>query len=448
MTFKLHDYQKKIVNDVKEAYKQGYKSPCVVAPCGAGKSVVISEIAKLTTYNKKNVLFLVHRKELIDQIRKTFSMHGVLMEFVTFGMVQTIVNNLDKIPRPALIITDENHHAKARTYKKIYEHFKYVLRIGFTATPIRLNGEGLKEVNDVLIPSVSVQWLIDNQFLAPFEYYTFQGVDTKKLKKNNTGEYSKKSIDNSFSNTIYGDVLKNFREKGKEGQTIVYCHSIDFSKKVVNMFVDNGITAKHIDAKTPKNERDQIIQDFRDKKINVLSNVDLIGEGFDVPDCSVVILLRPTASLSLFIQQSMRSMRYKQGKKAIIIDHVCNCVKHGIPTTAREWSLEGYKKNSTSKKQEDTLKIRVCEQCFATNHAESKKCFVCGHSFAVESQKEITEDKNAELKQVTNKDFSFTLDFRRPEDCKNLKELQELAKNKGYKSGWAWYQAKRLRLIN
>ena len=445
--FNLHEYQNKMIEDVRQAYRNGFKYPCVVAPCGAGKSVVISEIARMTTNNGKNILFLVHRKELIDQIKNTFIKNGVDIEYVTFGMVQTVINKLDKIPYPSLIITDENHHAKANTYKKIYEHFSDVLRIGFTATPIRLNGEGLKEVNDILIPSVSVQWLIDNQFLAPFDYYTFENIDTTKLKKNKTGEYSNKSIDKALGKKIYGNVLKNYLEKGNDGQAIVYCHSIEFSKSIVDMFNNHGLVAKHIDAKTNKKERDQIIQDFREKKIRILSNVDLIGEGFDVPDCNVVIMLRPTKSLSLFIQQSMRGMRYKPNKKSIILDHVCNCLEHGLPSTQREWSLEGRKKKSKTD-DFDKIEIRICQKCYATNLKENLECQICGHKFETETRNNnLKQDNKAQLRKVTDADFLLVMDFRKPEDCKSLKELQELAKNKGYKSGWAWYQAKMMNLI-
>src|SRR5690606_14179930 len=128
--------------------------------CGAGKSVIISEITRLTTKNKKHVLFLVHRKELIDQIQNTFKRNEVNMDLVQFGMVQTVVRRLDSIPKPDLIITDENHHALAKTYRKIYDYFSDVLRLGFTATPIRLDGSGLGDVNDILIEEVDAQWLI------------------------------------------------------------------------------------------------------------------------------------------------------------------------------------------------------------------------------------------------------------------------------------------------
>src|SRR5690625_5154516 len=209
MTFVLHDYQQSLVDKVRQAYTKGYKAPCVVAPCGAGKSVIISEVARMTTLKGNRVLFLVHRRELVDQIKDTFEKNGVDMNLVQFGMVQTIVRRLDRTPKPDLIITDENHHALAASYRKIYDHFSDVLKLGFTATPIRLNGSGLGDVNDILIEEVDAEWLIENGYLSPYRYYAPKLIDTEQLKLNSLREFSNASINNALGNTIYGDVIKH-----------------------------------------------------------------------------------------------------------------------------------------------------------------------------------------------------------------------------------------------
>src|SRR5699024_490820 len=248
---------------------------------------------------------------------------GVPKENYEIGMVQTIVRRLDKTIKPSLIITDENHHALAASYRKIYDYFEDVPKLGFTATPIRLNGSGLGDVNDLLIEEVDAKWLIDNGFLAPYKYYAPKLINTDQLKLNSLKEFSSTSINQAMEQkTIYGDAVKHYKELADGEQAIAYCHSIESSKTTAAAFNHNGINAVHIDAKTPKQERDDLIDDFRKGKTKVLCNVDLIGEGFDVPDCSTVIMLRPTQSLSLYIQQSMRGMRYKEGKTSIIIDHV------------------------------------------------------------------------------------------------------------------------------
>ena len=397
----------------------------------------------MTTNNKKHVLFLVHRKELIDQIRGTFIKNEVNLDYVIFGMVQTIVRKLDKIPIPDLIITDENHHGLANSYKKIYEYFSDVLRLGFTATPIRLNGSGLGDINDILIEEVDAEWLIENNFLSPYKYYAPKLIDTEKLKLNSLREFSSTSMNDALSeNKIYGDAIKHYKKLANGEQAIAYCHSIESSKHLAEEFHKNGINAVHIDGKTPKNDRDDIIDKFRNGAIKVMTNVDIIGEGFDVPDCSTVIMLRPTQSLSLFIQQSMRGMRYRPGKTSIIIDHVDNARRHGLPDMKRTWSLEGSKKT----KSEAEIPIKECINCFAVYSPNEKHCPECGHVPEVEEREsEYEVDESVELEELNKEDIK--LDFREPKDCENMKELYELAKNKGYKPGWAFYQGKLLGFI-
>src|SRR5699024_3232386 len=203
--------------------------------------------------------------------------------------------------------------------------------------------------------------------LAPYKYYAPTLIDKGNLKLNNLKEFSNKSVDKEMKNMIFGDVIKHYRNLANGTQAIAYCHSIEASKRTADAFNEAGIVARHIDGKTSKDERDSVIQQFRDQKITILCNVDLIGEGFDVPDCSTVIMLRPTQSLSLFIQQSMRGMRYKEGKKSIIIDHVDNVRRHGLPDMEREWTLEGQKTESKAE-----IQVKECINCFAVYHADNK----------------------------------------------------------------------------
>lgn len=438
MKFKLHDYQQRLVNKARQAFSDGYKAPCIVAPCGAGKSVMISEIARMATEKGNKVLFLVHRKELIEQIENSFRINEVDLDLVQFGMVQTIVRRLDKTDRPHLIITDESHHGMAKSYRTIYEYFDDALRLSFTATPVRLSGEGLGDVNDILIQEVDAEWLIENGFLSPYKYFAPKLINEDVLKLSGMKEFTSASVDNALGNVIYGDVIAHYRKLADGEQAIAYCHSVTASEDLAATFNSLGIPAAHIDGKTDKTKRGEIIEQFRKREIRVLTNVDLIGEGFDVPDCSTVIMLRPTQSLSLYIQQSMRGMRYKAGKTSIIIDHVGNVQRFGLPDEKREWSLSGSKKASS----EATIKIRQCENCFAVYSPDEKACPMCGHEMKIVQQKEKEHDKQAELEEIKKGDISITMDFREPRDCKNMKELYELAKNRGYKKGWAYHQGK------
>lgn len=399
---------------------------------------MIAEIAKAASFKKNRVLFLVHRKELFDQIKSTFTWWGVDMDYVQIAMVQTVVRRLDKTPEPKVIITDESHHAPAASYKKIYEHFPDAMLIGFTATPIRLNGGGLGEINDNLVIGPTVKQLIEWGNLSPYKYYAPVIVDTSKLRVRR-GEYVQEDIEKMFENkAIWGDVVQHYRKLSDGKKAICYCSGVKQSMMMAKEFTSAGIPAKHVDGETPNEERRQAMDDFKEGKILILCNCELFGEGIDVPDCNTVILLRPTQSLSLYIQQSMRCMRYKAGKTAIIIDHVGNVGRFGLPDAEREWTLEPKKKSNMVMAINP---VKQCPDCFCTIESAAAVCPECEYQFR--QGQEDPEQIDSELVEI-NENPVFTVDYRNPEDCHTVSELYQLAKNKGYKPGWAWFQAKRL----
>lgn len=433
------------MNKARQKLAQGNKSVLIVSPAGSGKSVVISEIARLTQERGGHVMFTVHRKELVEQITGSFKNNGVDISKCTIMTVGRIAHRLGKLPKPSLIITDESHHSLASTYKKIYDYYSDVPRLGFTASPWRLSGKGLGDVYDTMVEGPTVEWLIKNHFLAPYNYYSVKLINDSELKKSSTGDFTNKSIDDAVGKTIFGDVIKTYKEKINGQRTIVYAHSIEFSKSVSQQFNDAGISSAHADSKTPPREREQIMNDFREGKIKVLCNVDLISEGFDVPDCTAVIMLRPTESLVLDIQQSMRCMRYKPNKTATIIDHVANYSRFGLPDTKRNWTLEGRKKTKSSGKS--SVPIQTCPNCFGVIAAGYSICPLCGHEIETD-KKEMKVDKTAKVERIT-KDFKFKTDYSEikyakmnPKEANSFRDLQLIAKARKYKPGWAYFQAK------
>lgn len=391
----LRDYQIDLVNAVHKAWRLGAKRPCIVLPCGGGKSIITADMAKRTTDNGKRVLFIVHRVELCEQIENTFRSYGVNMDLCQVGMVQTITRRLEKTERPTLIITDENHHCLAKSYKKIYEYFGAHC-VGVTATPVRLNGGGLGEINDMLIIGISTKELIKRKCLSPFEYYAPPVADLSGIKSRN-GDYAPEDIELALAKPhIYGDVISYYKQLSDGKKAICYCATIKHSKDMAKAFQAAGITAAHIDGTTPKLERAKIISAFRTGAIQILCNVDLISEGFDVPDCNTSILLRPTKSLTLYIQQSMRCMRYQEGKTALIIDHVGNVHRHGLPDQDREWTLEP----KPQKKQQNTVSVRQCPECYYT-HEPAGVCPNCGHIYEVQRKESPKEQRDAHLQKIS-----------------------------------------------
>ena len=435
---RLRPYQDDLVEQLRTAWREGYKAPCIVLPCGGGKSCILAEMARRTANNGKRVLFLVHRKELVEQIIGTFCRWGVDMRFCDVMMVQTATRRRAKLPKPALIMTDENHHSLATSYKNIYEQFPDVLRVGVTATPVRINGDGLGDVNDKLIIGVTSKWLIENKCLSPYDYYATSIADLPglhiKMCEYVTAEIEKAMI----KKAIFGDTISYYRKLADGKKAICYCASIKHSKAMAAAFCEAGIPAEHIDGETPKPERAEIIRKFRSGEAQILCNVDLISEGFDVPDCECAILLRPTQSLTLYIQQSMRCMRYREGKRAIIIDHVGNYARFGLPDDDREWTLD--KKSKKKRTVSDEVKAKLCPNCFLTfepKPGENLVCPHCGYVFEKNERKEL-EEKSSELEKIEG----FVLKYDNPSSCKSYSELLEYAKRKGYKRGWAYYQAK------
>lgn len=437
---KLFDYQQNLVDKARSEFLKGKKSVLIVSPAGSGKSVIIAKIAKLTTDKHNQIMFMVHRKELVEQITNTFKLMNVDMHYATIMTVGKIVHRLNKLPKPNLIITDETHHSLARQYKKIYKFYEDSLRLGFTATPWRLSGKGLHDVYDSMVVGPSVQNLIDNHHLAPEKIYGFESGNSALLKKSSTGDYTKKSLQAFDKSIITGDIIENWLTYAKNRKTIVYCNSIEFSKKVVTKFNNNGISAMHVDSNTPKSMRENIMNDFRNGKITVLSNVDLISEGFDVPDCSCVVLLRPTKSLVLYIQQAMRCMRYQPNKQAIIIDQVANFKRFGLPEFAREWTLEDRKKRKKSE-----VPIVHCPNCFAVFSPlkmKNGKCPECGYQISKKrdsNRSELKIDKTAKLHLIQQPNILR----KRISELADYQELLNYAKAKGYKPGWAYFQAKK-----
>lgn len=434
VTFTLRPYQQQLIDDVRSSIHRGHKAVVAVLGCGGGKSICIATVAKSATSKGNRVLLLVHRKELCKQLEETFCKVGVDMSLCDVMMVQTASRRLGKLPNYDLIITDEGHHSTANTYRKIYDHYSNAARIAVTATPIRLNKGGLGDVYSDLITSVSTQWLIDNHYLAPYKYYSVKLADTSGLHTV-AGEFNQGEVAELMqSSEIYGDTVKQWKRLAEGKKTIIYCASVEAAKMTAERFSSEGYNSIAIDGKTPKSEREQAMRAFREGEVRILCNCELFGEGLDVPDCECVVLLRPTQSLTLFIQQSMRSMRYMPDKTAIIIDHVGNCYRHGLPDDEREWSL------APKHKQENLVKIRECKNCFAVYPPSKSKCPYCGAEATTEIRK--TDKKTVEVDLV---------ELKRQEDIKNtpiseadLKtwdEVREFQKIKGYTFAWCFRYA-------
>lgn len=451
--YKLFPDQQELVDKARESMAKGNKHLLIQSPAGSGKSIIIADMVKSSTDKGNHVLFIVHRQELVKQIEENFKFNDVNPNYLTVMTVGRVANRLDQLPTPDLIVTDETHHARAKTYKKIYDYFSNAYRIGFTATPWRMSGKGFKDIYDDLVEGKQVQWLIDHDRLSDYKMYSIDLSDSDKLKQNHNADFTKKSMDEALGKSIFGDVVKHYKKLALGRKTILYAHSIEASQQFANSFNSKGISAVHCDGKTPKTERERIMTDFKEGKVQVLCNVDLISEGFNVPDCSCVIMARPTTSLVLYIQQSMRCMRYQEGKEAIIIDHVGNHIRHGTPRMNREWTLKDREKKKSNKGGK--LSTKECPNCFAVVSATNQTCPLCEFKFEVEKRE--LENTDDELTLVddgivvnyqiinTKKEIYDKYAQADPSEFENLEDFYLFAKSKNMKEGWIKYQRPRLR---
>lgn len=447
----LRDYQQTLIEEVRQAYARGARSPCIVLGCGGGKTVLFSYMAQQSQEKGNTVWFLVHRKELLDQTVATFDRFGINRERIHIAMVGTVSRNLTKYPKPDFIIFDECHFSAATTWQRIIDAFPEARLAGLTATPCRLDGKPLGAIYDDLVEGESAGSLIDKGYLSPYKYYAPQVADLSSLTKKR-GEFDSEAATELLAQkAVFGDVIGHYEKLAVGKQTICYCASIKHSEAMAAAFQDAGINAVHFDGNTPKKERDDIIRRFRAGEITILCNVDLISVGFDCPDVDCCILLRPTDSTALYIQQACRSLRFREGKTAVILDHVNNYERHGLPDDEREWSLSSKHEKPGQFRPDGMLKVRQCEGCFGVYETGPTECPHCGYRSEIDSR-ELKNIKEIELKEIKRQQKELAekivLDFEQPEDCRDLAELQAFAKKRNYKNGWAYYQAKRLGYIN
>lgn len=417
----------------------------------------MAEIARRTTKNNNRVMFLIHRKEVLDQAVKTFKEQGVNPNLLTAGMVQTLTRRVDKLPTPDVILVDEAHHALAKSYQRILSKFPKSIVLLFTATPHRTGRMQLDQIADDIIVGQSIHELTDKGFLAPFRYFQPpDDFDSKLLKRGSTGDFTNESMQEAMSTRIFGHIVKQYKRIASGMQAVVYTYSIDSAHKIAAEFNESGITARSVNGKTPQDMRDHIVRMFRDQRIKILVNVNLFTEGVDLPNVDCVIMARPTASLALYLQFSMRCLNPRPGKTAIIIDHANNFKTFGYPDDDRDWkkAIKSGKQKSKTLLTDPGLSIVTCDYCFAVvkaSEVKDGKCPICGKPIKVHEAKpvsdvdliEASKERQNTIREIVKNDLLKSVANKSVSELHSLRELQAYAKLHSYKPGWAWFQAKR-----
>lgn len=421
----------------------------------------MAEIARRTTNNGKRVMFLIHRKEVLQQAVRTFDKQDVNPDLLTAGMVQTLTHRVDKFPTPDVILVDEAHHALAKSYQNILNKFPKAIVLLFTATPHRTGRVQLDRIADDIIVGQSIHELTEKGFLAPFRYFQPPNdFDSKLLKRGSTGDFTNDSMQQAMSTKIFGHIVKQYKRIAPGMQAVVYTYSIDSAIKIAAEFNSEGISAAEVDGTTPKEKRAVAVRKFRDQEIKILVNVNLFTEGVDLPNVDCVIMARPTASLALYLQFSMRCLNPRPGKTAIIIDHANNFKSFGYPDDDRDWkkAIKSGKQKSKTLLKDPGLSIVTCDYCFAVvkaSEVKDGKCPICGKPIKVHEAKpvsdvdlvEATKARKQLVKKILHDNVYQNVINKNVGELHTMAELQAYAKIHGYKPGWAFFQAKRKGLI-
>lgn len=456
---KLREDQEKLIGGARRFISQGYRRILAQAPCGAGKTVMASFVARGVHDRGKVCLYLVHRTRLLRQSVKTFERFGIKCGVIAAGVpfesgLQVYVGMIDTVRSrirrgklglsPDLVQVDECHHAAAKSWASVLHHFaeQGAVVIGWSATPRRPDGKSLKDIFDVLVHGPQPAELIDQGHLAPYEYYAPPTLlDTSDVPMLG-GDYK---IDDLAKRTnqpdITGDAVEHYKELLGGKRAVLFAVNIQHSKDVAAAFCAAGIPAAHIDGEMPDKDREEIEAAFDDGRVLVLCNVMLATEGFDCPECDGVIMLRKTASEPLYIQMAMRPMRPHPNKPVgIILDHVGN-FRLGMPDQERIWTLEDQpkRKRKPEDEGEDVSSPVQCPDCYRV-HLPAPVCPYCGHVYKAKPRAALKTDVKTKLEKVTPEQKKAAQRQRAYEEsmAETLEQLIELGKARGYQYPVAW----------
>lgn len=453
MSIVLRDYQSEIIANLRRAFATGCRAPLLVAPTGSGKTTIFSFIAYQAALKGNATLILAHRAELIRQTSATLDRfgveHGLIVpgaemtgDRVMVASVQTLARRLGRLTwEPTLIVVDEAHHTTADTgHGRVLTHFAGAKVLGVTATPERLDGKGLGAAAggffDDIIKGPTVAALVEQGYLSrPVVFAPQTQLDLSSIRTL-AGDFDKGALAALMDRpAIHGDAVAHYRKYCDRAPSIAFCVSIAHAEHVAEAFRQAGYQAASIDGTMSDTDRRQRIEDLGAGRLHVLTSCELIGEGVDVPIVGGAILLRPTQSLALCLQQIGRALRPFPGKeRAVIIDAVGNVLRHGHPLEDRDWSLDSKPRRQRQRQEQDAEdKVKVCPECSAI-HDPSPECPECG--FEYPSKARHVEQVDGDLVEVRPDDRRLAAK-REQSACRTLDDLKALAAARGYRPAWA-----------
>jgi DNA repair protein RadD len=452
--FGLRDYQWDAVTQIENAWRSGIKAICYQCPTGSGKTKVLRSIINNHAASKKIIYVIAHRKNLVSQLSQELVDAGIRHGIIAAGYpyinyrvqvcsLQTLIKRIDRLTPAELIIVDEFHHAKSKSYMNIIKTWEDSYILGVTATPRRLDGKPLSDIAQKLIVGPTMKQLISQGYLSKYEYYAPDIISTQGLHKQ-AGDYIvSEYIDKVNNNVIIGSAVEHYRKYADHQPAIVSCASIAHAEHVASEFKEAGYKALAIHSGLDQDNITAGINGLKDGSIELLMQCELLGEGIDIPGAVVLIGLRPTASETIFLQHIGRVLRPCQGKEtAIILDHVGNWERHGLPIDERNWSLDG-----SMKIDKGVLDYKRCPECINVVKKHVRECPYCGHIWeSADIEPRIPEQKEGELRLINEEDHTIkiTVDWQTlieiiTNEARSLKQAVDLAVRYGKTNRHAYY---------
>jgi len=404
----LRPYQAQLRAGIDHAWAQGH-TPLVVLPTGAGKTVVFAHVVR---EHRGAAVVIAHRRELVEQIslalareavtHRIFAPKTTIRSIVhqstqetgracyspTADVAVASVDSIHKTPeiwrrRVGLWVIDEGHHVLgANKWGRAVRMFPNAKGLGVTATPERADGKGLGQIFTTLVVGPSMRDLIEAGYLSDYRVYVPPTtLDTSAIKVSQaTGDFAVKAMQTAVRKAqITGDVVAHYLKWAAGKLGITFAVSIEAAGELAVAYREAGVPAEAISSKTPPAVRGELIRRFRNREILQLVNVDIFGEGFDLPAIEVVSFARPTMSFPLYAQAFGRGLRPMPDKPhAIIIDHVGNVDRHQLPDRPRVWTLADRERRAVSPPGPDAIK--ACRKCARVFRRYLVSCPYCGHT--------------------------------------------------------------------
>lgn len=436
----LRPRQNQALADLRQAYASGSRAPILVAATGFGKTHVSCEIVRQAVAKGRNVWFLAHLREILDDTSVRLTAAGISHGQIRAGRsadytvavqvvgVATAVKRTG-LPRADLIIVDECHLAVANTYRQVIAAAGDPLLLGLTGTPQRLDGRGLREVFDAIVPTCSTAELIDEGLLAPVRVFAPPGADLSGIGRRG-GDFDQGQAGAVMSRpAVVGDALSHWKKLCAGRRGVAFTTTVAHAEAVAQQWRSAGFRAMAVHGNSDDAERREAIAGLRAGRLDLVACAQLWIAGVDVPEIDAVIWLRPTASLTAWLQGNGRGLRIAPGKRdLLVLDHVGNCARLGHPLTVHEWTLDGRSKRD----REAAPSVKVCPKCFSCMPSAKQICPDCGHEFVVERRE--LQHVDGELEEVQQVDRK-----REQASAQTLDELIAIGRRRGMKNpaGWA-----------